>query len=48
MLEYTKGRNGIGVDTLEETNDKISLHYQAKLISAGRVIRSYRWDKTIR
>ena len=42
------GRNGIGIDTLKETNDKISLHYQSKLISAGRIIRSYRWDKTIR
>ena len=45
-LEY--GRNGIGIDTLEETNDKISLHYQSKLISAGRICRSYRWDNTIR
>ena len=42
------GRNGIGIDTLNETNDKISLHYQSKLISAGRIVRSYRWDKTIR
>ena len=42
------GRNGIGIDTLEKTNDKISLHYQSKLISAGRVIRSYRWNKSIR
>ena len=42
------GRNGIGVDTIKETNDKISLHYQSKLISAGRVIRNYRWDRTIR
>ena len=42
------GRNGIGIDTLKETNDKISLHYQSKLISAGRVIRSYGWNKTIR
>ena len=42
------GRNGIGIDTLKQTNDKISLHYQSKLISAGRVIRKYRWDKTIR
>ena len=42
------GRNGIGIDTLKKTNDKISLHYQSKLISAGRVIRSYRWDKAIR
>ena len=42
------GRNGIGIDTLKETNDKTSLNYQSKLISAGRIIRSYRWDKTIR
>ena len=42
------GRNGIGVDTIKETNDKISLHYQSKLISAGRVMRNYRWDRTIR
>ena len=42
------GRNGIGLDTLKETNDQISLHYQSKLISAGRVVRGYRWDRTIR
>tara|TARA_Y100001970_G_scaffold166805_1_gene204240 strand:- start:5 stop:763 length:759 start_codon:yes stop_codon:yes gene_type:complete len=42
------GRNGIGLDTLKETNDKISMHYKSKLISAGRVIRGYRWDRTIR
>ena len=42
------GRNGIGIDTLKDTNDKISLHYQSKLISAGRITRSYRWNKSIR
>jgi hypothetical protein len=42
------GRNGIGLDTLKKSNDKISLHYKSKLISAGRVVRSYRWDRTIR
>ena len=42
------GRNGIGLDTLNETNDKISRHYKSKLISAGRVTRNYRWNKTIR
>ena len=42
------GRNGIGIDTLRDTDDKISLHYQSKLVSAGRVIRGYRWDRTIR
>jgi hypothetical protein len=24
------------------------LHYKSKLISAGRVVRNYRWDRTIR
>ncbi len=42
------GRNGIGLDTLKESNDKISMHYKSKLISAGRVVRDYRWDRTIR
>ena len=42
------GRNGIGLDTLKQSNDKISLHYKSKLISAGRVVRNYRWDRTIR
>ena len=42
------GRNGIGFDTLKETNDKISLYYQSKILSAGRITRSYRWNKTIR
>ncbi len=42
------GRNAIGIDTLKETNDQISLHYQSKLLSAGRVTREYRWDRTIR
>ena len=42
------GRDGIGLDTLKETNDKISNHYKSKLISAGRVVRNYRWDRTIR
>ena len=42
------GRNGIGLDTIKKSNDKISLHYKSKLISAGRVVRSYRWDRTIR
>jgi hypothetical protein len=42
------GRNGIGLDTLRVSNDKISLHYKSKLISAGRVVRNYRWDRTIR
>ena len=42
------GRNGIGIDSLKKTNDIISLHYKSKLISAGRVVKSYRWDRTIR
>ena len=42
------GRNGIGLDTLKQSNDNISLHYKTKLISAGRVVRNYRWDRTIR
>ncbi len=42
------GRNGIGLDTLKKSNDKISLHYKSKLISAGRVVRNYRWNRTIR
>ena len=42
------GRNGIGLDTLNSTTDKISNHYKSKLISAGRLFRSYRWDKTLR
>ena len=42
------GRNGIGLDTLKKTNNKISLHYKSKLISIGRVVRRYRWDRTIR
>ena len=42
------GRNGIGKDTLKDTNDKISLHYKSQLLSAGRVTRSLKWDRTIR
>ena len=42
------GRNGIGLDTLKCPNDKISLHYKSKLISAGRIVQNYRWDRTIR
>ena len=42
------GRNGIGIDTIKHSNDIVSLHYKSKLISAGRVVRNYRWDRTIR
>jgi hypothetical protein len=24
------------------------LHYKSKLISAGRVVRNYRWDRSLR
>ena len=42
------GRDGIGIDSLTNRDDKISLHYMNNLLSAGRIIRSYKWDKTIR
>ena len=42
------GRNGIGIDTINNTQNKVSRYYKSNLISAGRVTRSYRWDKTIR
>ena len=44
------GRDGIGLDTLinSKSIDGISIYYQSKFISAGRIIRSYQWDKTIR
>ena len=42
------GRDGIGLDTLKDSKDPISSYYQSKLISIGRITRSYRWDKTIR
>jgi len=44
------GRNGISKEKLYESDndDKIAKYYRSKLISAGRVVRSYRWDKTLR
>tara|TARA_Y100001970_G_scaffold292836_1_gene436075 strand:- start:2273 stop:3022 length:750 start_codon:yes stop_codon:yes gene_type:complete len=42
------GRDGIGKDTLLDTDNLISSHYKSKLISAGRVTRSYQWDKVLR
>ncbi len=44
------GRNGIALDSLysSDNNDVITNYYQSRLLSAGRVIRSYRWDKTLR
>jgi len=44
------GRNGIALDSLLdiENSDGVSNYYRSKLISAGRVTRSYLWNKTIR
>tara|TARA_B100000073_G_C23739523_1_gene573313 strand:- start:2440 stop:3189 length:750 start_codon:yes stop_codon:yes gene_type:complete len=42
------GRDGIGLDNFINPTDTISSYYKSNLISAGRVIRSYQWDKTIR
>ena len=44
------GRNGISKEKIYESNydDKISRYYRSKLIFAGRVIRSYQWNKTLR
>ncbi|WP_008313888.1 C40 family peptidase [Leptolyngbya sp. PCC 6406] len=36
-----QGRNGIGIDSLEDLRDPVSARYYAQLLSAGRVIRSY-------
>jgi hypothetical protein len=35
------GRNGIGIDSLNDTNDPISQAYAAKLWSYGRVTAIY-------
>ena len=44
------GRNGIALDSILdlEDSDKISKYYRSRLISAGRVTKSYLWNKTIR
>ena len=47
-LEF--GRNGISKENLYESkdDDKTSRYYRSKLICAGRVTRSYLWNKTLR
>ena len=44
------GRNGIALDSLldSEDSDEISNYFRSRLISAGRVTKSYLWNKTIR
>ena len=44
------GRNGISKENLYESqdDDKTSRYYRSKLICAGRVTRSYLWNKTLR
>ena len=42
------GRDGIGKDNVFNNNNVISSHYNSRLISAGRVTRSYKWNKTLR
>jgi len=44
------GRNGISKENLYESqyDDKISNYYRSKLICAGRVTRSYSWNKILR
>ena len=44
------GRNGIALDSILdlEDSDKVSNYYRSRLISAGRVTKSYLWNKTIR
>ena len=44
------GRDGIALDSLLDygDNDIISSYYRSRLISAGRVAKSYLWNKTIR
>ena len=44
------GRDGIALDSIIhlEGSDKISKYYRSRLISAGRVTKSYLWNKTIR
>ena len=44
------GRNGIALDNLLEVqkSDSVSQYYRSRLISAGRVTKSYLWNKTIR
>ena len=42
------GRDGIALESLINKVDPISLYYQSKLISIGRVNRQYQWNRTIR
>ena len=35
------GRNGIGIDVLSATGDKVSQHYYRQLRGAGRIVTSY-------
>tara|TARA_B100000900_G_scaffold301099_1_gene259692 strand:- start:152 stop:907 length:756 start_codon:yes stop_codon:yes gene_type:complete len=44
------GRNGISKEKLYESkyDDKTSRYYRSKLICAGRVTRSYQWNKFLR
>jgi len=36
------------LDNLFDDNNLISSHYKSNLLSAGRIIRSYKWDQTLR
>ena len=42
------GRDGIGIDRIIKPDNSISCYYLSKFIAAGRVIRSYKWNKTLR
>tara|TARA_B100000212_G_scaffold8827_1_gene6580 strand:- start:260 stop:493 length:234 start_codon:yes stop_codon:yes gene_type:complete len=44
------GRDGISKEKLYESksDDRTSKYYRSKLLCAGRVTRSYLWDKTLR
>ena len=44
------GRDGIALDSLLDlkNSDRVSNYYRSRLISAGRVTKSYLWNKTIR
>ena len=44
------GRDGISKEKLYESHyeDKIARYYRSKLICAGRITRSYRWNKILR
>tara|TARA_B100000900_G_C20555396_1_gene706599 strand:+ start:206 stop:961 length:756 start_codon:yes stop_codon:yes gene_type:complete len=44
------GRDGIALDSLldQKNSDRVSNYYRSRLISAGRVTKSYLWNKTIR